>query len=86
MVKIISMVHPFDRFQTFYVYRDGDEIESLTYDLDSFNKALSGLITKYNAESVELAGPASFTKRIAEKYSEYELEKYSKTITNINLI
>lgn len=86
MTKIVSMIHPFDVVQTFYVYRDGDEIESLNYNLPDFNKMLLALTNKYNAHTVDMIGPEKYTKGIVNGYIREEISKYNKQVTEFNFI
>lgn len=43
MTKIIGIIQPFDHTQNFYVYQDGNKIETVPFTLENINDTLFSL-------------------------------------------
>ena len=70
MKKIIGIIHPFDIYQTFYVYEDGNIELSRTYDV----------------YQVDLSGAEHFAKGIIKQIQEKEITKYNENKLTIKCI
>lgn len=78
MKKIIGIIHPFDIYQTFYVYEDGNKLEIIQTKMGDIPDTVLELAAVYDVNQVDLSGAKHFTKRIIQKIQEKELSKYSQ--------
>lgn len=86
MKKIIGILRPFNLEQSFYVFEDGNKIDSAELTIDEINDFIFNLIDKYNIHQIDLSGPKQYSKGIAEKIKQAEVTKYNKNSITINLI
>ena len=86
MKKIIGIIHPFDMYQTFYVYEDGNKLEIAKVRISDIPDTILELSKTYDVYQVDLSGSNHFTKGIINQIKEKEINKYNKnklTITSI---
>ena len=77
MKKIIGIIHPFDIFQTFYVYEDGNKLEITYTKIDDIPDTVLELSQKYDINQIDLSGAEHFAKGIIRRIQEKEIVKYS---------
>ena len=86
MKKIIGIIHPFDMYQTFYVYEDGNKLEIAKVRISDIPDTILELSKTYDVYQVDLSGSNHFTKGIINQIKEKEINKYNEnklTITSI---
>jgi hypothetical protein len=86
MRKIVGLVRPFDMKQNFYVYEDGNKIDTATPHIDDINSTIFALADKYNITQVDLVGPKQYIRGLTKKFQEAEMQKYNENKININIV
>ena len=86
MKKIVGVLRPFDYEQNFFVYEDGNKIDSANPAVDEINNVVFGFVEKYDVHQMDLAGPKQYSRGIEKKYKEAEITKYSANTMEINII
>lgn len=86
MKKIVGVLRPFVLEQNFYVYEDGNKIDTAEPTVEEINDTIFNFIDKYQVTQVDLVGPKQYSKGISKKLKEAEIKKYSRNIIEINLI
>ena len=86
MKKIIGIIHPFDTYQTFYVYEDGNKLEITQVKIDDIPNAILELSHTYNTYQVDLSGAKHFIKGIIRQIQEKEIAKYNENKLTIKCI
>lgn len=86
MKKIIGIIHPFDIYQTFYVYEDGNKLEIVQVKMDDIPDTIFQLSHTYDVYQVDLSGAERFIKGIIKKIQEKEFTKYNENKLNIRCI
>ena len=86
MKKIIGIIHPFDIYQTFYVYEDGNKLEIIQTKMNDIPDTIFQLSHTYDVYQVDLSGAERFIKGIIKKIQEKEFTKYNKNKLNIRCI
>ena len=83
MKKIIGIIHPFDIYQTFYVYEDGNKLEIVHTKIRDIPDTVFELSRAYDVYQVDLSGAEHFAKGIIKQIQEKEKEK-EKEIAKYN--
>lgn len=78
MKKIIGIIHPFDMYQTFYVYEDGDELELIQVRINDIPDTVLELSKVYNISQIDLSGSNHYTQNIIKQIKEKEVTKYNE--------
>ena len=78
MKKIIGIIHPFDMYQTFYVYEDGNKLEVVHTKMNDISDTIFELSNTYNVYQVDLSGAKHFSERIIKEIQEKEFIKYNE--------
>ena len=78
MKKIIGIIHPFDIYQTFYVYEDGNKLEIIQTKMKDVPDTVLQLSQVYDVYQVDLSGAEHFTKGLIKQIQEKENLKYNK--------
>ena len=78
MKKIIGIIHPFDMYQTFYVYEDGNKLEVVHTKMNDIPDTIFELSNTYNVYQVDLSGAKRFSEKIIKKIQEKEFVKYNE--------
>lgn len=78
MKKIIGIIHPFDVYQIFYVYEDGNKLEIVQTKIEDIPDTIFRLSHAYNVYQVDLSGAEHFTKGIIKQIQEKEITKYNE--------
>lgn len=86
MKKIISVLQPFVREQTFYIYEDGNLIAEKSDRIENIDKAIFSLSEEYKVDKVELAGPKQYNRGLKRKIQEVEMSKYNYNKLEINIL
>ena len=86
MKKIIGIIHPFDIYQTFYVYEDGNKLEIIQTKMNDIPNTIFQLSHTYDVYQVDLSGAERFIKGIIKKIQEKEFTKYNENKLNIRCI
>ena len=86
MRKIIGIIHPFDIYQTFYVYEDGNKLEIIQTKMNDIPDTIFQLSHTYDVYQVDLSGAERFIKGIIKKIQEKEFTKYNENKLNIRCI
>lgn len=86
MKKIIGIIHPFDIYQTFYVYEDGNKLEIVQTKMNDIPDTIFQLSHTYDVYQVDLSGAERFIKGIIKKIQEKEFTKYNENKLNIRCI
>ena len=86
MKKIIGIIHPFDIYQTFYVYEDGNKLETVHVKINDIPDTVFELSHTYNIYQIDLSGAEHFIKGIVEHIQEKEITKYNENKLIINCI
>ena len=86
MKKIVGIIHPFDIYQTFYVYEDGDKLEVTHARLNDIPDTIFELSRTYDVYQVDLSGAEHFVKGIIKQIQEKEITKYNKNKLTIKCI
>ena len=86
MKKIIGVIYPFDRNQTFYDYQDGNKIKVKQFTLDEIPTEVLTLAKEYDVEEIDLSGAKVFSQKLVQKIKEQELLRYNQNTINIKTI
>ena len=86
MKKIFGLLQPFDMYQTFSVYEDGNKIEIISVRVGDIPETILDLSRQYDTYQVDLFGAVDFAKGIKKQIQEKEMEKYSVNKLTINCI
>ncbi len=78
MKKIIGIIHPFDIYQTFYVYEDGNKLEIIHAKINDIPDTILELSQTYDVYQVDLSGAKQYNKKIVKQIQEKEITKYNK--------
>lgn len=78
MKKIIGIIHPFDIYQTFYVYQDGNKLEVVQTKVKDIPDTIFELSQTYDVYQVDLSGAQHFTKGLIKQIQEKEITKYNE--------
>ncbi len=78
MKKIIGIIHPFDIYQTFYVYEDGNKLEIVQTKMKDIPNTVFELSHAYDVYQVDLSGAEHFNKGIIRQIQEEEMTRYSE--------
>ena len=73
MKKIIGIIHPFDIYQTFYVYQDGNKLEIVQTKINDIPDTIFELSQTYDVYQVDLSGAEHFTKGLIRQIQEKEI-------------
>lgn len=84
--KIIGVLRPFDLVQKFYVYEDGNKIDTVAVKIDDVPNTILGLSNKHDVYQLDLTGPKQFSRGISSKIKEEEIKKYNQEKIEINII
>lgn len=85
MKKIIGIIHPFDMLQTFYVYEDGNKLETIQTQIKDIPNTILNLVNTYDIDQVDLSGAEHFNKGIIDQI-EQNVVKYTKHKLTIKCI
>ena len=77
MKKIIGIIHPFDAYQTFYVYEDGNKLEVVQTTIENIPDTIFRLSQTYDTYQVDLSGAERFNRGIIKQIKEKESIKYN---------
>lgn len=77
MKKIIGIIHPFDAYQTFYVYEDGNKLEVVQTTIEDIPDTVFRLSQVYDTYQVDLSGAERFNRGIIKQIKEKESIKYN---------
>lgn len=86
MKKIIGIIHPFDIYQTFYVYEDGNKLEIVQTKIGDIPDTIFELAHTYDVHQVDLSGAEHFNKGLIKQIQEAEITKYNKNDLTIRCI
>ena len=87
MKKIIGVLRPFQYTQNFYVYEDGNRIDSASPTIDEAYNVIFSFLDKYkDIHQIDLSGPKQYSKVFKKQIQELEILKYNKNILEINII
>ena len=78
MKKIIGIIHPFDMYQTFYVYEDGNELELTQVRMNDIPDTILELSKVYDVYQIDLSGSNHYTQNIIKQIKEKEATKYNE--------
>ena len=78
MKKIIGIIHPFDMYQTFYVYEDGNELELVQVRMNDIPDTILELSKVYDVYQIDLSGSNHYTQNIIKKKKKKEATKYNE--------
>ncbi len=78
MKKIIGIIHPFDMYQTFYVYEDGNELELIQIRMNDIPDTILELSKVYDVYQIDLSGSNHYTQNIIKQIKEKEAIKYNE--------
>lgn len=78
MKKIIGILRPFDYKQQFFVYEDGNKIDSIETTIDDLPKEVIDLAQKYEIIQVDLTGPKQYGRGIKKNIEELEATQLAK--------
>lgn len=85
MRKIVGLIQPFDYYQNFYVYEDGNKLEAATPKLEKVNETIFHFADKYEITKIDLIGPKQYIRGFIKKIKEAELNKYNMNKLEINI-
>lgn len=83
--KIVSILRPFDKLQSFFVYEDSNKIDGAETQLSEFPQVLVNMANKYELTSVTLIGPEQFLKGIKKNIETYEVKQYGLNKLDIHI-
>ena len=86
MKKIIGIIHPFDIYQTFYVYEDGNKLEIVQTKIKDIPDTIFELSQAYDVYQVDLSGAKNFAKGNIKQIQEKETTKYNENKLYIRCI
>ena len=77
MKKIIGIIHPFDLYQIFYVYEDGNRLEVKKIKMKDIPNTIFELAQTYDTYQVDLSGAKHMAQKIIQQVQEQEMLKYN---------
>lgn len=80
MKKIISLLSPVSYTQTIIVYEDGNRIDLIETNVESFYEDIYKTIEKYDIEEIRLLGAKKYINNIKEKLEKETLTKFTNNI------
>ena len=86
MKKIVGIIRPFDMYQTFYVYQNGNKLDYLKIRVSDIPDTVLALSSQYQTYQVDLSGSKHYIEGIAKQIKQKEAEKYSENNLIINCI
>lgn len=86
MKKIIGIIHPFDMYQTFFVYEDGNKLQTVQTKVGDIPDTILQLSATYDVYRVDLSGSKHFSKGIIRQIQEKEISRYNENKLIINCI
>ena len=86
MKKIVGILQPFDIYQTFFVYENGNKIDYAKIRISEIPDLVFALSSQYETNQVDLAGSEHYIKGIIKQIKEKEMEKYNQNKLIINCI
>lgn len=87
MKKIIGILRPFDAQQKYFVYDNGNKIDSFSVAIeDNMIDVILGYVEKYKITQIDLTGPKQFAKGIVKEIKKAEMKKYHKENLEVNII
>ena len=86
MKKIIGIIHPFDKYQIFYVYEDGNKLDMIQVKMDQIVDTIFKLVKKYQIYQVDLSGAKFYSKQIIKQVQQREFLEYNKNKITITYI
>lgn len=86
MKKLIGAIQPFDKFQTFYIYNDGQIIDNFQSSLQELPRILLQKVKNYQIEEIALSGSKSFLEGLTEKIINKEPYYFTKNKVTIKYI
>jgi hypothetical protein len=78
MKKIVGVIHPFDVYQTFYVYEDKNQLDIIQTTIDDLPEAILKSANINNVYQIDISGSQQFVKGIINQIKEKEISKYSQ--------
>ena len=73
-------------YQTFYVYEDGNKLETSQVRINEIPDTILELSKVYDVYQIDLSGSTNFTKGIINKIKEKENTKYNENKLTITLV
>ena len=70
MKKIVGVIHPFDMYQTFYVYEDGNKLDIIQARINDIPDTIFELSKIYDVYQVDLSGAEYFVRGIIKQIQE----------------
>ena len=86
MKKIVGIIHPFDLYQTFYVYEDGNKLEIVQTTIKDIPKVIFELSETYKVDQIDLSGATHFSKGLIQQIQKEEMTRYNKNKLIMNCI
>ena len=86
MRKIIGIIHPFDIYQTFYVYENGNKLQIVKTRVKDIVDTILQLSQTYNVQQVDLSGAKHYIKGLIKQTQEAEMLKYNQNKLKIRCI
>ncbi len=87
MIKIVNVIKPFDFTQKIYVFKDGEQIDSVICNTKTLAETIYSLTQKYEISQIDLAGaPKDYSKHIGDTILTYITTKYDGKDIIINYI
>lgn len=87
MKKIIGILRPFDIEQKYFIYDNGNKIDSFSVSIENdMIDVILGYVDKYEITQIDLTGPKQFVKGIVKEIKKAEIKKYRKENLEINII
>lgn len=83
--KIIGAVKPFCLMQEFYVYEDGNKIDTISLKTNNIDKEILPFVEKYNVSEINLIGSKQFNRGLSKKIKAAEMAKFNKNELIINI-
>lgn len=84
--KIVAVIKPFERLQSLYVYKDGNQIDFIEPTMDNLNKSLFSLVDEHEATHLDMVGPKQYLNGLSQQIEKEEMIKYSNKKLIINII
>jgi hypothetical protein len=72
--------------QNFYVYEDGNKLDSASPTIDEISETIFALMQEYDVSQLDLVGPKQYNKGLSKKIKEAEMVKYDKNTLEINIV
>lgn len=86
MKKIIGIISPFDIKQNFYVYEDGNKIDTISTTIKDISKDIFLLVEKYNIYKIDLSGSKQYNRGLKKQIQKAEMNKFNENKLEINII